>query len=473
MGYLTMKNINMLRGLQDKNVCVLGMGISNFPLIRFLHKKCAGRIYVIDRSDSDETISRADSLKAEGIQFTTCFGENYLDVLEQETFDIIFKTPIVRFDIPQLVAAVEKGALLTSEMEVFLNLCPAKIFAVTGSDGKTTTTTLIYKFLNEYCNINGGKAWVGGNIGTPLLQYVEEMTADDFVVVELSSFQLMNMKASVDVAVITNITPNHLDVHKSYEEYIDAKKNIFLNNSSDSLTVLNLDNKVTASMTALVPGILYNFSRKSSVGKGVWLEGSQIMSHKGKIMDRSDIMLPGDHNVENYMTAISAVMDIVPEEIMIKVAQSFGGVEHRLEFVRELDGVKYYNSSIDSSPNRTLNALSVFSGNVVLIAGGKDKNIPYDDLGPALADKVKAMVLTGPTAGKIEQSLKDELVKRGVECNIPIIHAATYKEAVEAARKQAEAGDTVLLSPASTSFDMFKNFEERGNTYKNLVHGLK
>lgn len=468
-----MKNINILRGLQDKNVCVLGMGISNFPLIRYLHKKNAGSIYVIDKNDSPETISRADSLKEEGIEFRTCFGGNYLDVLENENFDIIFKTPIVRFDIPQLVKAVEKGALLTSEMEVFLNLCPAKIFAVTGSDGKTTTTTLIYKFLNEYSKRNGGKAWVGGNIGTPLLQYVEEMKDDDFVVVELSSFQLMNMKASVDVSVITNISPNHLDVHKSYQEYIDAKKNIFLNNGSDSLTVLNADNQVTASLADLVPGRLYSFSRKSPVKNGVWLDGTHLMSHKGKIMERSDIILPGDHNVENYMTAISAVMDIVPAEIMIKVAQTFGGVEHRLEFVRELDGVKYYNSSIDSSPNRTLNALSVFKGNVVLIAGGKDKNIPYDDLGPALADKVKAMVLTGPTAGKIEKSLRDELLKRDRPCDVPIIHATSYEEAVTAARNQAKPGDTVLLSPASTSFDMFKNFEQRGNIYKNLVHGLK
>ncbi|MBE7056888.1 MAG: UDP-N-acetylmuramoyl-L-alanine--D-glutamate ligase [Ruminococcaceae bacterium] len=468
-----MKNINILEGLSGKHICVLGMGISNFPLIRYLYKKGAKNIFVIDKSDSPETIARAESLKSEGIEFRTCFGENYLNVLKTEKFDIIFKTPVVRYDVPELAKAVEKGAVLTSEMEVFLNLCPGKIFAVTGSDGKTTTTTLIYKFLNAYCEKNGGKAWVGGNIGTPLLQFVDEMTENDFVVVELSSFQLMKMKAQTDVAVITNITPNHLDVHKSYEEYIDAKKNIFLNNGTDSITVLNLDNEVTASMNAIVPGKLYNFSRKDKVKKGVWLEGDQIMSHNGKIMDRGDIILPGNHNVENYMTAIAATMDIVPTEIMREIANAFGGVEHRLEFVRELDGVKYYNSSIDSSPNRTLNALSVFGGNVVLMAGGKDKNIPYDDLGPALADKVKAMVLTGPTAEKIEKALKDELGKRGLECEIPVIYAKSYQEAVENTRNLAKKGDVVLLSPASTSFDMFKNFEERGNLFKKLVLQLK
>lgn len=468
-----MKNINILQGLQSKNVCVLGMGISNFPLIRYLYNKGAKSIYVIDKSDSPETIKRAESLKSEGIEFRFCFGEQYLDVLEQEKFDIIFKTPVVRYDVPQLAKAVEEGAVLTSEMEVFLNICPGKIFAVTGSDGKTTTTTLIYKFLNAYCEKNGGKAWVGGNIGTPLLQFVDEMTENDFVVVELSSFQLMKMKAQMNVAVITNITPNHLDVHKSYEEYIEAKKNIFLNNGTDSLTVLNLDNEVTASMTGEVPGDLYGFSRKNKANPGVWLEDGEILSHNGKIMDRADIILPGDHNVENYMTAIAATMDIVPPEIMKEIAGTFGGVQHRLEFVRELDGVKYYNSSIDSSPNRTLNALSVFKGNVVLMAGGKDKNIPYDDLGPALADKVKAMVLTGPTAEKIEKSLKDELEKRGEECKIPVIHAKSYPEAVENTRKLAKEGDVVLLSPASTSFDMFKNFEERGNLFKKLVLELK
>lgn len=465
---------DILNNIDNKKVCVLGMGISNRPLIKFLYTKGARKIWVLDKSDSEETHIKAKALREEGVNFTSCFGENYLEALKTENFDIVFKTPIVRYDLPELIYAREHGAVVTSEMEVFLNLCPAKIYAVTGSDGKTTTTTLIYKFLDSYCKRRaGGRAWVGGNIGTPLLPYIDEIRPDDFVIVELSSFQLMNMKAKADVSVITNISPNHLDVHKSYEEYIAAKKNIFLYGDRECITVLNKDNKVTYGLGKEVPGHIRWFSRKQDIEQGVYMKGTELWSASGKILDRSDILLPGDHNVENYMAAICAVIDTVPTDIISEVAHTFGGVEHRLELVRELGGVKYYNSSIDSSPNRTLNALSVFQGNVVLIAGGKDKNIPYDDLGPALADKVKVLILTGPTADKIEQSARNEFTRRGVDFNIEVIHVLSYEEAVKAAHKTAKPGDTVLLSPASTSFDMFRNFEERGNKFKQLVSDLK
>ncbi len=464
---------DILNNIDKKKVCVLGMGISNRPLIKFLYTKGARMIWVLDKSDSEETQAKAQALREEGVDFTSRFGENYLDILKTESFDIVFKTPIVRYDLPELMYAKEHGAVITSEMEVFLNLCPAKIYAVTGSDGKTTTTTLIYQFLDRYCKRNGGRAWVGGNIGAPLLPFIDEISPDDYVIVELSSFQLMNMKAKADVSVITNISPNHLDVHKSYEEYIEAKKNIFLYGDCQCITVLNKDNKVTCELEKEVPGHIRWFSRTQKVQQGVYMKGAELWSASGKILDRGDILLPGDHNVENYMAAICAVMDTVPEDIISDVARTFGGVEHRMELVRELRGVKYYNSSIDSSPNRTINALSVFQGNVILIAGGKDKNIPYDNLGPALADKVKMLILTGPTAGKIEQSARNEFTRRGTDFNIEVIHALTYEEAVEAAHRAAKPGDTVLLSPASTSFDMFRNFEERGNKFKQLVSNLK
>lgn len=464
---------DIFNNIADKKVCVLGMGISNRPLIKFLYTKGARKIWVLDKSDSEETKAKAEALREEGVNFTSCFGEHYLDVLRTEKFDIVFKTPVVRYDLPELVYAGEQGAVITSEMEVFLNLCPAKIYAVTGSDGKTTTTTLIYKFLEGYCRRNGGRAWVGGNIGAPLLPHLDEIKPEDYVIVELSSFQLMHMKAQTDVSVITNISPNHLDVHKSYEEYIDAKKNIFLYGNKEHLTVLNRDNPVTGQMGAEVPGRVRWFSRKQEVTQGVYLKGTTLCTHAGKILDRGDILLPGDHNAENYMAAICAVMDTVPTDIILEVARTFGGVEHRMELVRELNGVKYYNSSIDSSPNRTIHALSVFRGNVVLIAGGKDKKIPYDDLGPVLADKVKTLILTGPTADKIEQSARAAFSQRGEAFPIEVIRAVTYEEAVEAAYRAAKPGDTVLLSPASTSFDMFRNFEERGNKFKQLVRQLK
>lgn len=459
--------------IDNKKVCVLGMGISNRPLIQFLYNKGARKIWVLDKNDSEETKAKAEALRAEGVDFVSCFGEDYLTFLKTEHFDIIFKTPIVRYDLPELVYAREQGALVTSEMEVFLNLCPAKIYAVTGSDGKTTTTTLIYKFLDSYCRQKGTRAWVGGNIGTPLLPYLDEMKPEDCVVVELSSFQLMNMKARIDVSVITNISPNHLDVHKSYEEYIEAKKNIFLYGDTERLTVLNKDNPVTRELEQEVPGRVRWFSRKEKVEQGIYMEENVLYSAAGKILDRSDILLPGDHNAENYMAAICAVMDTVPVDIILEIARTFGGVEHRLELVRELHGVKYYNSSIDSSPNRTIHALSVFQEPVILIAGGKDKKIPYDALGPVLADKVKVLILTGPTADKIEQSARAAFEKRGEPFSIKVIRAVSYEEAVDAAYNAAKPGDTVLLSPASTSFDMFRNFEERGNRFKDLVHRLK
>lgn len=455
---------DFLQNIKDKKICVLGMGISNFPLIRFLLKKGAEDITVIDKNDKTEMLAK------EGLELKTKFGEDYLAALSENNFDIIFKTPVVRYDLPQIQDAVSRGALLTSEMEVFLNLCPAKIYAITGSDGKTTTTTLTYMFLNAYAEMTGVKAFVGGNIGTPLLPRLDEITDKDFVIVELSSFQLMNMHAPVDVSLITNITPNHLDVHKSYEEYIDAKKAIYENSK---VTVLNADNDVTASLCDKVPGELRCFSRKHNVEKGAYFTEGSVKTTNGDILPREGIKLPGNHNVENYMAAICAVMDVVPFDIIKKIAAEFGGVEHRLEFVRELDGVKYYNSSIDSSPNRTINALSVFDKkNIVLIAGGKDKGIPYDALGPALCDKVKAMILTGPTAKLIEKSALDEFSKRGQQPDMKIIHAHNYQEAVPLAKAEAMPGDIVLLSPASTSFDMFRNFEERGNIFKELVTNL-
>ena len=260
---------DILNNIDNKKVCVLGMGISNRPLIKFLYTKGARKIWVLDKSDSEETHIKAKALREEGVNFTSCFGENYLEALKTENFDIVFKTPIVRYDLPELIYAGEHGAVVTSEMEVFLNLCPAKIYAVTGSDGKTTTTTLIYKFLDSYCKRRGGgRAWVGGNIGTPLLPYIDEIRPDDFVIVELSSFQLMNMKAKADVSVITNISPNHLDVHKSYEEYIAAKKNIFLYGDRECITVLNRDNKVTYGLGKEVPGHIRWFSRKQDTEQG-------------------------------------------------------------------------------------------------------------------------------------------------------------------------------------------------------------
>ena len=468
--------INDLRHrIAGRKIAVLGLGISNFPLIEFFHKMGAGKIVGFDRSDSCELKKRLDEL-ALRIPFEYYLGEDYLSYLTDD-FDEIYKTPVLRPDIPELARARERGAYVTSEMEEFLKHCPAKTYAVTGSDGKTTTTTILYLLLKEAFKDKETRVWLGGNIGKPVLPHLEEIDKEDRVVLELSSFQLLTMTKSPDVSVVTNVSPNHLDVHKSYEEYIEAKKNIYRFQNGEGVVVLNSGNDVTLAMMNEVLGK----TRAFGFGIGTWdgaysLDGKLYTKVNGEIteiMDTKDVLLPGNHNLENYMAAISAVCDVVSAKDIYNVATSFKGVEHRLEFVRELKGVKYFNSSIDSSPNRTMNALNVFKDKeVVLIAGGADKKIPFDSLGKALFEKVRVLILTGPTAKLIENAARDEYRRRGKEYDIVTYHCQNYEEAVECACKEAKSGEVVLLSPASTSFDMFKNFEERGKTFKFLVNKL-
>ncbi len=440
-----------LSWVKGRRIDVIGIGVSNLPLI----KKLAQNGAVVFAHDRREELGETgNELKKMGVELI--LGENYLGSLDGE---MVFKTPGLRFDVPELLAASERGAVITSEMELFFDVCPAHIFAVTGSDGKTTTTTLIYTMLKEA----GKNVYVGGNIGNPLLCEADSMKEDDFVVLELSSFQLHTMKKSPERALITNISPNHLDMHKSYQEYIDAKCNIYNFQKDGDLLVLNADNDVTAKISE--SRTCKTFSRKKKAD--VYLKENVIYKGNEEILNISDIKVPGMHNVENFMAAILTVGDIVDKKIIQKVAREFGGVEHRIELVRELSGVRYYNSSIDSSPNRTINTLNVFDKPVILIAGGKDKGIEYDALGPVLAEKVKTLILIGATADKIEESLK----KTGK--TIPTLRPKSYEEAVLMAKNAATEGDVVLLSSASTSFDMFKNFEERGKLFKRIVNELK
>ncbi|MBP5311771.1 MAG: UDP-N-acetylmuramoyl-L-alanine--D-glutamate ligase, partial [Clostridia bacterium] len=368
--------------------------------------------------------------------------------------------------------AQKSGTVVTSEMEQFVKHCPCRIYAVTGSDGKTTTTTLIYKMLSSVKK--DSKVYVGGNIGKPLFSLLREIRPEDTVVLELSSFQLMKMNTSgIDVAVITNISPNHLDVHRSYEEYIDAKKTIF---SGGALTVLNKDNQITASMAGEVPGAVRFFSRLETPDNGTFeKEGKMYVAKDGRrefVMNASDIMIPGGHNVENYLAAMAAVSDVVPFKNILRIAKRFNGVHHRIELFLTRNGVKYYDSSIDSSPKRSIATLAVFEPkSVVMVAGGKDKNLDYSELGGPVADKVRVLVLTGPTSDKIERSVRDEMKKRGEE-TVRIIRAASFEDAVSLAAANARPGDNLILSPASTSFDRFRNFEERGRYFKKLARQL-
>lgn len=443
-----------------KNITVIGIGISNLPLIKYL-VSLGANVTACDRRSAEDLGENYTELEKLGVKFN--LGDGYLNNLSG---DMIFKTPGMRYDVTELLKAKENGSIVTSEMEVFFEVCPSHIIAVTGSDGKTTTTTLIHKMMTDA----GYKTWLGGNIGNPLLTDTEKMKENDWVILELSSFQLHTMRKSPEIAVITNISPNHLDMHKDYKEYIDAKKNIMLYQNEGDTLIVNADNQVTADIGKSANGAVKYFSRNGMAD--VYLDGNIIKRGIVEILNIKDIKIPGMHNVENYMAAIAAVSGLVSKEVIVNVAKTFGGVEHRIELVRTLDGVKYYNSSIDSSPNRTINTLRVFPNKVIIIAGGKDKGIPYDEIGPALAEHVKVLILIGATSDKIQEALDAEINKTGNGKDIEVIRATSYEDAVNTARSKAHDGDVVLLSPASTSFDMFRNFEERGNLFKKIVNEL-
>lgn len=450
--------------ISTKKIAICGIGISNTPLILDFIEKGA-RVIACDRRNRQQIGQLADTLEEAGVELR--LGERYLDDLE---VDIIFRTPGMNFYLPELEQARKRGIAVTSEMEVFFDLCPATIFAVTGSDGKTTTTTLIAKMLEA----EGKKVHIGGNIGKPLLPRISEIGPDDFVVAELSSFQLISMRKSPDVAVVTNVAPNHLDIHKDMDEYVEAKKNILMHQNAFSRTVLNRDNEITSGFSRYVRGQSLSFSMERPVKNGAWLDtdGTLHMSYRGMdapVLHRDNISIIGDHNVENYLAAISAVWGYVSTENIKKVAKEFMGVEHRNEFIREKDGVRYFNDSIASSPSRTIAGLKAFGQKVILIAGGYDKHIPFEPLAPYIIEKVKLMTLSGPTADAIEKAVITHPDYKG---SPEIIKVADIKEAVELIHKRAEKGDIVTLSPACASFDAFANFEARGKYFKDLVNNL-
>jgi UDP-N-acetylmuramoylalanine--D-glutamate ligase len=459
-----MKNFHrFLDALSGATLALCGLGLSNLPLIRFFKGHCA-KIIACDRRDKSEL--SADVIKLlsnEGIELS--LGENYINNIGA---DVIFRTPGMPFFSPELVRARNRGAIVTSEMEIFFDLCPCDIIAVTGSDGKSTTTSIISEMLKEA----GRSVHLGGNIGRPLLPLIKKITAEDIAVVELSSFQLISMRRSPQIAVITNVSPNHLDIHKDMAEYIDAKKNIILHQNAFGRAVLNLDNSITNEFLNITRGRTFFFSASQKCKNGAFIFDKKIyFSQNGKeqlVMPANCIVLPGAHNLENYLAAVAALWGIVPKEIMVKVATEFKGLAHRTEFVRELHSVKYYNDSIATSPTRTIRGtLSLFPQKIILIAGGYDKNISFDELGLVVMEKVKILILMGRTAEKIERAVKGS-VKYKENC-LHIIRVNDMEEAVTVARSLSIPGDVVALSPACASFDLYTNFEARGDHFKQLV----
>lgn len=459
---------DLITKLKSKKIMFYGIGRSNLPFIKMLtEENISVMVYDEKPQESiDENILK-DLTANKNVSLRLADKSVW-----NEPIDVIIRSPGVTFLSNNIVKAKENGTIVTSEMEIFFDICPCKIIGVTGSDGKTTVTTLISEILK-----NGNKTvFVGGNIGKPLLPEIKNIKKEDFAVVELSSFQLISMRKSPDIAVITNISPNHLDVHKDMAEYTNAKEQIILHQNAFSTSILNYDNSGTKCMAEKARGKVLFFSTKEKLKSGAWIDENEdiIFSESGedrKIINLSDIKIPGMHNAENYMAAICAVKNLVSEKNIKNVANTFSGVEHRIEFVKSINGVSFYNDSIASSPTRVVKgALSLFDKRIILIAGGHDKKVPFTELAEKINDKVSVLVLMGPAASKIENAVIKS--KNYDPKKLNIIHANDMNEAVQAAFKNSKSGDIILLSPACTSFDSYKNFEERGKDFKKIVNSL-
>ena len=452
--------------IRYRKVAIIGLGVSNIPLLDYMYEKKA-KVTIFDERNI-EKISKDIMDKITNYGFDFFLGENCLENLQG--FDIIFRSPSCLPTKPELETEENRGAIVTTEIEMLMKMCPCKVIGVTGSDGKTTTTSLI----NEILSNAGYKTFLGGNIGTPLFTKLLEMKPEDIVVLELSSFQLMGMEASPDIAVITNITPNHLNIHKDYEEYIDSKKNIFKYQDENGILVLNYDNEITRKCKEEANGKVIFFSGKQKLDNGFIVDDKVIKECEDKIrkhiLNTNEVILRGEHNYENIATAIAATKTLVSIEDAVKAVREFKPVEHRLEFVKEINDVKWYNDSVSSSPTRTIAGLKSFDEDIVLIAGGYDKNLDYTPIAKPIIENVKTLILLGQTSGKIFDCVKEELEKQ--EKELPIYMCETLEETVKLAHKVAKKGQVVLFSPASASFDLFKNFADRGRQFKDLVNKI-
>jgi UDP-N-acetylmuramoylalanine--D-glutamate ligase len=463
MEYVNTKLKEFEQYLCNKKVAVIGLGVSNLPLIDYLHEKNA-KVTVFDEKNADE-VNKDIMDKVSTYSFETSFGKKSLEKLQG--FDMIFRSPSCLPTRPELEAEAQRGAIVTTEIEMLMKLVPCKVIGVTGSDGKTTTTTLIYNIMTKA----GFNCFLGGNIGIPLFTKVSEIKPDDIVILELSSFQLMNMKVSPDISVITNITPNHLNIHKDYAEYIEAKKSIFKNQDENGILILNYDNEITRNCAKEANGKVIFFSSKEKLDNGFIVDDFIIKKCEDKIrkhiIDTKEIKLRGMHNFENICTALAATSTFVDADVAIDFIKDFAGVEHRLELVKEIDGVKWYNDSVSSSPTRTIAGLKSYDEEIVLIAGGYDKKLDYTSIAKPILDKVKVLILIGQTANKIFNAVKEEMENQNKK--IDIYMCDSLSQTVVLARKYAKPGQVVLFSPASASFDMFKNFADRGEKFKKLV----
>ena len=462
MENLKLKEFNS--SLKGKKVAILGLGVSNLPLIDYLYEYGAN-VSLFDEKEYDK-LSSIIQEKINKYNLNCVLGSNYMEGLKG--FDIIFRSPSILPTRKELIEEANRGCLVTTEIEMLMKLIPSKIIGITGSDGKTTTTTLI----SECLKANGYNVYIGGNIGTPLFTKASEMTSTDIVVLELSSFQLMGMTVSPNISVVTNITPNHLNIHKDMEEYILSKRRIIDNQNKEDICVLNYNDEIVKNFSNYAKGEVRYFSKFDNISNGFCIKDNAIYmvtnNQYTKVLDTKDILLRGNHNYENICTCLTAIIDLIDINKTVEVFKSFKGVEHRLEYVCEINGVKWYNDSVSSSPTRTIAGLNSYEENIVLIAGGYDKHIDYDVIGEPIVNKVSTLILMGDTKEKIYNATVKAEEKLNKRVNKFMV--SSLEEAVDVAINNAKKGEIVLFSPASASFDMFKNFADRGEQFKNIVN---
>jgi len=455
------KVLDFNKYLESKRIAIIGAGVSNIPLIEYL-SKLSNNVMLFDKNELSSDILEL----VNKYNIKTFVGEDYLESLVG--FDIIFRSPSCLPTNEYIEKEKIRGCVVTTEVEEVIKLAPCKVIGITGSDGKTTTTTLISKLLSSL----GYNVHTGGNIGTPIFVNMDKVGEDDIIVLELSSFQLMGMEVSPNISVITNISPNHLDIHKDYQEYIDAKKNIFINQSKDDVVVLNYDDELVRNFDSDANGEVRFFSSRESLDGSYYLEGNYIKYNGEIFLDVRDLKIRGRHNYINICTALNAIKDYVNDIDKVKeIIKDFTGVAHRIEFVREIDGVKWYNDSASSSPTRTIAGINAFNEDIILIAGGYDKNISYEPLAKPILDKVRVLILFGNTKDKIYDAVMEECNSQNKE--IEIYKLNTLEEVIDKAKEVSKSGEVVLFSPASASFDMFKNAYQRGDIFKEMVKNIK
>ena len=457
-----------IKDWKNKKVAVLGFGIEGIETVRFLHKNGAS-IYILDKRQK-ENLDQDLTTEANSLGARFVVGKEYLKNLTD--YDVIVRSPGVKRLLPELLSAEKEGVVITSHIKLFFDLCHAKIIGVTGTKGKGTTSSLIYQMLKA----DGRDVYLGGNIGVPPLSFLNKLQESSWAVLELSSFQLQDLDKSPHIAVMLMVTNEHMDHHATHEEYVEAKRNILRFQSAEDFAVINRDYPASNESDIHTNAKVFYVSRERETDNGCFAVGGKIVVNRNgnddEIIKTSEIALPGKHNLENVCAAVMAarLADVNTKHI-ISVLKSFTGLEHRLEKVREVNGVTYYDDSFSTTPETTIAAIEAFAQPKILILGGSSKSSDFSELGKVIreSESIKAIIGIGDEWDRIASELRTQ----NLEQRTLLVEGATnMHQIIQAAAKIAQKGDVVLLSPACASFDMFKNYKDRGEQFKREVRRL-